>query len=199
MHVSDHGRQPVASPPSRGAWIEIRMLWLLNLPSCRRPPRGGRGLKCPCTPADRQYQCRPPRGGRGLKCSWRPRPATRNRSPPSRGAWIEIKFWPRATPVRKSPPSRGAWIEIQYADLISAERCRSPPSRGAWIEIPGTRPLRTVCPGSPPSRGAWIEISVWFGFPRPGCRRPPRGGRGLKYDLPARAAPPPAVAPLAEA
>ena len=58
----------VRSPPSRGAWIEIRMLWLLNLRSFRRPPRGGRGLK-------------------SLSLLLRPR---LYRSPPSRGAWIEM-------------------------------------------------------------------------------------------------------------
>ena len=31
----------LTSPPSRGAWIEIRMLWLLNLPSCVAPLAGG--------------------------------------------------------------------------------------------------------------------------------------------------------------
>ena len=37
-HVGDVVR---ASPPSRGAWIEIRMLWLLNLLSCPSPPSRG--------------------------------------------------------------------------------------------------------------------------------------------------------------
>ena len=34
----------------------------------RRPPHGGRGLKCRSRPAPAPAGCRPPHGGRGLKC-----------------------------------------------------------------------------------------------------------------------------------
>ena len=73
---------------------------------------------------------------------------------------------------------------------------RSPPSRGAWIEILWAA-VRSEQMPSPPSRGAWIEIA------RPGCgrlfprRRPPRGGRGLKYRLKCKKGRAPVVAPLA--
>ena len=33
------------SPPSRGAWIEIAINWVLEKINSSRPPRGGRGLK----------------------------------------------------------------------------------------------------------------------------------------------------------
>ena len=35
---------------------------------------------------------------------------------------------------------------------------------------------------SPPSRGAWIEITKPLCFPVPTRSRPPRGGRGLKFQ-----------------
>ena len=58
----------------------------------------------------------------------------------------------------------------------------SPPSRGAWIEI-ACASCRAARIASPPSRGAWIEIrNAMAQGPNPG-RRPPRGGRGLKYGL----------------
>ena len=34
-----------ASPPSRGAWIEILALYFAHKRCQSRPPRGGRGLK----------------------------------------------------------------------------------------------------------------------------------------------------------
>ena len=35
---------------------------------------------------------------------------------------------------------------------------------------------------SPPSRGAWIEICISREYCSANGRRPPRGGRGLKYS-----------------
>ena len=56
-----------ASPPSRGAWIEIGSLLKPRTASTCRPPRGGRGLKFNSgIPVEKWYR-RPPRGGRGLK------------------------------------------------------------------------------------------------------------------------------------
>ena len=58
------------SPPSRGAWIEIKPAGTVPINACSRPPRGGRGLKYkPFAVCGKQI-----------------------RSPPSRGAWIEIVF-----------------------------------------------------------------------------------------------------------
>ena len=60
----------VASPPSRGAWIEMRLMFWGPRRLCCRPPRGGRGLKSACSI---NYD-------KGVM------------SPPSRGAWIEMLF-----------------------------------------------------------------------------------------------------------
>ena len=64
--------------------------------------------------------------------------------------------------------------------LLGVLPLASPPARGAWIEIysGGALPLS---PRSPPARGAWIEIAGWCRCLPPSSRRPPRGGRGLKY------------------
>ena len=56
----------------------------------------------------------------------------------------------------------------------------SPPSRGAWIEIRILAQRGVHQLTSPPSRGAWIEISLVSRVMDTSCRRPPRGGRGLK-------------------
>ena len=57
----------------------------------------------------------------------------------------------------------------------------SPPSRGAWIEIQMFQTVINAKP-SPPSRGAWIEILSYVYRNAVICRRPPRGGRGLKSE-----------------
>ena len=57
------------SPPTRGAWIEIKLLPSRKFSHVSSPPHGGRGLKYPY---------------KGLKCQAR-------LSPPTRGAWIEIE------------------------------------------------------------------------------------------------------------
>ena len=80
----------IASPPSRGAWIEMQTLPIVDRVDDGRPPRGGRGLKCVI-----------PVNGHIAPVS-----------PPSRGAWIEITGSRRTMDEYMSPPSRGAWIEI---------------------------------------------------------------------------------------
>ena len=56
---------------------------------------------------------RPPYGGRGLKCAEGPIREMTTLSPPVWGAWIEIAERLRTARVRKrSPPVWGAWIEI---------------------------------------------------------------------------------------
>ena len=57
----------VRSPPSRGAWIEIIFRGGVLRVQRGRPPRGGRGLKSPTTTHTCCTSRRPPRGGRGLK------------------------------------------------------------------------------------------------------------------------------------
>ena len=55
---------------------------------------------------------------------------------------------------------------------------------------------KPLSPGSPPSRGAWIEISPSKYANAAFRRRPPHGGRGLKF-VDHRGAPPLVlVAPL---
>ena len=123
---------------------------------------------------------RPPRGGRGLKCEWAGALCRPCQSPPSRGAWIEICMKSVTENVMLSPPSRGAWIEISQTET-RAQAAPSPPSRGAWIEMI----MIAVCSWKrccrPPSRGAWIEIDsgaqTWLYH----LRRPPRGGRGWLF------------------
>ena len=51
--------------------------------------------------------------------------------------------------------------------------------------------------GSPPSRGAWIEIQKSLSTDIDANRRPPRGGRGLKFFLPVCQPRSHCVAPLA--
>ena len=95
------------SPPSRGAWIEItlysRRRWRLG----RRPPRGGRGLKCQTLYEALSNGRRPPRGGRGLKWATVGPDGKLQPSPPSRGAWIEIPWAPIRPPWLPCRPPRG--------------------------------------------------------------------------------------------
>ena len=85
-----HDPKMIASPPARGAWIEIdeKRAWAVEL--ARRPPRGGRGLKYPFTVCFPGPSRRPPRGGRGLKLKADVHHFFASMSPPARGAWIEI-------------------------------------------------------------------------------------------------------------
>jgi len=127
---------------------------------------------------------RPPRGGRGLKCHDRHHFSDHRGSPSSRRAWIEIVHGVRAQPVPTSPSSRRAWIEIVTLAALAREQPSRPPrggrglkffmlhfwctvktspsSRRAWIEIaPRAQDCRTTRT-SPSSRRAWIEILGWF-------------------------------------
>ena len=101
---------------------------------------------------------RPPHGGRGLKYH----PASRSRSCPCR------------------PPHGGRGLK-SFSACSSDTSALSPPTRGAWIEIDNPASHAPLC-GSPPTRGAWIEISIgnWHSWRR--TRRPPHGGRGLKFN-----------------
>ena len=103
-----------ASPPSRGAWIEIVRHLILIKNYVSRPPRGGRGLKLMVLL---------------VLCH------LLVLSPPSRGAWIEIVVGTsELVNLRESPPTRGAWIEM-LNQIVGFLFKTSPPSRGAWIEI----------------------------------------------------------------
>ena len=150
---------------------------------------------------------RPPHGGRGLKCAGTGNKAEGAESPPTRGARIEIgPAWPRSW-CQKVAPHMGAWIEISHRQGEQSIEGQSPPAWGAWVKVVREREDREVVM-SPPTRGAWIEIPGrmrrlrWTRLCRPPhggrglksldsrcCaaapgRRPPPGGRGLKYVLP---------------
>ena len=64
-----------ASPPSRGAWIEISAAPSPTAPRSASPPSRGRGLKCIVSPPSRSVDSRPPSRGRGLKLGVRCRPS----------------------------------------------------------------------------------------------------------------------------
>ncbi len=66
---------------------------------------------------------------------------------------------------------------------VSRSKTTSPPARGAWIEIDYDQALKKNNASSPPARGAWIEIISLSRELHRHRRRPPRGGRGLKYEL----------------
>ena len=149
-----------ASPPSRGAWIEIwhccLSLWIVQ----RRPPRGGRGLKlCRCVGAlhhrtsppsrgawieiaertgnmVRTIPRRPPRGGRGLKSEVRqPAQGSGAVAPPRGGRGLKFYLDCRKSGNGQSRPPRGG-RGLKFAGrTVLAGRTVSPPSRGAWIEI----------------------------------------------------------------
>ena len=147
------------APLAGGAWIEISRTPAYGTSRCRRPPRGGRGLKYYLTCLSRQT-----------------RP-----SPPSRGAWIEMVCWNISGNRRlMSPPSRGAWIEIKSTWICEIDKCGRPPRGGRGLKLgEAAGAAGRHCP-SPPSRGAWIEIprAAWPWWR--GAVAPPRGGRGLK-------------------
>ena len=68
------------------------------------------------------------------------------------------------------------------AAVLALSICASPPSRGAWIEMNKQRAMDAWDKLSPPSRGAWIEICCRHRRREGRSGRPPRGGRGLKYE-----------------
>ena len=127
---------PVASLPTRGAWIEISLKRLkTNMLACRSP-HGERGLKFHQVDGHAAYHSRSPHGERGLKSSltaWKHR---KTGSLPTRGAWIEIFYQSKSREARRtSLPTRGAWIEIFSQSKSREARRTSLPTRGAWIEI----------------------------------------------------------------
>ncbi len=124
------------SPPTQGAWIEMK----INISS---------GYRCVCRPLHR---------GRGLKYQTRLHQTSSSQSPPTQGAWIEMINRKGARLWQPSPPTQGAWIEILISAKLFASRMPSPPTQGAWIEIHARRGLRHSSAGSPPTQGAWIEM-----------------------------------------
>ena len=87
------------------------------------------------------------------------------------------------TPSGRRSPSWGAWIEIcARSVMLSAPSGRSP-SWGAWIEIAISSSKALNLCGRSPSWGAWIEITCFFRAATSPAVAPPRGERGLKYNI----------------
>ncbi len=81
---------PRTSHPSRGAWIEIKILPLSPLKKVSHPSRGAWIEIDMGEDVDNCPTSRTPRGVRGLKLRPSNRCPGRSQSHPSRGAWIEI-------------------------------------------------------------------------------------------------------------
>ena len=78
------------SLPTRGAWIEIILVWMCALFRRSRPPRGA-GVVIALNLSKYIYEtCRSPPGGRGLKFLMGNFIPMLTGSLPTRGAWIEI-------------------------------------------------------------------------------------------------------------
>ena len=123
-------------------------------------------------------------------------------SPSSRRAWIEITEYKSLTAVHASrPPHGGRGLKLPTKHPQSAKKSRpphggrglkflmvmavlifswSPSSRRAWIEI-FFIPRSNCRNKSPSSRRAWIEINQFGIAVNLVERRPPHGGRGLKF------------------
>ena len=150
------------SSPPRGTWIEIVVHFCGYTSAKRRPPHGGRGLKCNSilTLALRSLS-RPPHGGRGLKLAVLLSVVRFLASSPPRGTWIEIAStsfgWPWS---RSRPPHGGRGLKLSpvfdnmYLDTSS-------PPRGTWIEMLIINDFFRDQKSSPP-RGTWIEIQELF-------------------------------------
>ena len=110
---------------------------------------------------------RPPHGGRGLKLFKYARKLYEAGSSSTRGTWIEIRAVYRTLRIVQSSSTRGTWIEM-YRRVPRQCACTSSSTRGTWIEI---APIQFISAGAQ--------------------RRPPHGGRGLKFpprnrsDIPA--------------
>ena len=100
-------------------------------------------------------------------------------SPSPRRAWIEIAFTRSDSHLHKSPSPRRAWIEILNLFEVFI-KIGSPSPRRAWIEILCNQTQRGQS-RSPSPRRAWIEIKKSVSLRPRDWRRPPHGGRGLKW------------------
>ena len=122
---------------------------------------------------------RPPHGGRGLKYVAGIVLSSLVASAPTRGPWIEIGADGVSYVASASAPTRGPWIEIVPLNLV-ANLDGSAPTRGPWIEILALME-QLYCILSAPTRGPWIEMKSVQTGTGTGKRRPPHGGRGLKF------------------
>ena len=171
-------RDPDASHPSRGAWIEISPPPPLGRRSRSHPSRGA-WIEIRRMCARLVGRCRTPHGVRGLKFGGDIWLIIDTESHPSRGAWIEMQSTASCSAKKsgRTPhgvrglKSRGEVSPVGVSSRTphgvrglkcptwrrSAPAARSHPSRGAWIEIYFTWRWRSPV-WSHPSRGAWIEI-----------------------------------------
>ena len=149
------------SSSTRGTWIEISF----------QPPFGGRQKR------------RPPHGGRGLKCHVLCHGLELVRSSSTRGTWIEIPFdigFMLYCPRR--PPHGGRGLKCFHSvSPPSCGGCR-PPHGGRGLKSAGYHD-GTGTVSSSSTRGTWIEMSFAISIAVSSFCRPPHGGRGLKSLL----------------
>ena len=127
-----------------------------------RSPSWGAWIEIPVIPpSPKDLSVAPPRGERGLKFS----------------------FGAALPPLARRSPSWGAWIEIVCVGVYGCViNCRSP-SWGAWIEISYGYIIQQILYCRSPSWGAWIEMLTVTVPRRKSAVAPPRGERGLKYQI----------------
>ena len=134
--IEDRVRSGDRSLPSRGAWIEM-VYSPVSPPSWASLPSRGAWIEI-LSNGDAQLNegSRSPHGERGLKSDRTAPPgrSRRGRSPHGERG-LKSPCLRQGEGHHPSLPSRGAWIEMSRDGLSSMVKCRSLPSRGAWIEI----------------------------------------------------------------
>ena len=153
------GKRQLWSPSARRAWVEIVCARLQALMSPRRPPQGGRGLKYIILVMVMSHAS----------------------SPSARRAWVEITSRRSRARPTTSPSARRAWVEISGREPDVNGIAQSPSARRAWVEISTAAEKRRINSRSPSARRAWVEMGQRRRRGWAGRRRPPQGGRGLKY------------------
>ena len=129
-------RYTVASPLTRGAWIEISSTRRKTTPPLCRPSHGGRGLKFDFSENRKvSNPSRPSHGGRGLKLLFAYRVHQFSTSPLTRGAWIEILACTQGNPHAGSPLTRGAWIEICSSSSVAFNSACRPSHGGRGLKL----------------------------------------------------------------
>ena len=101
----------------------------------RRPPHGGRGLKCFFFVKFLVEVSRPPHGGRGLKFELLAADVVSAKSSSTRGTWIEISFLLYVLVIYGSRPPHGGRGLKSALRQKAKDTSLSSSTRGTWIEI----------------------------------------------------------------